>query len=83
MQCSQTLKLRLPSCVKLHGAGAGGSNSNTTTFTWDVNRSIPQVMDDGEAQYTYGLRRIAKLEAPSVEGSGTYLWETASVPRWS
>ena len=47
-------------------------NSSTTTFTWDANRSIPQVMDDGDAQYTYGLGRIAKLEAPSVEGSGTY-----------
>ncbi len=49
-------------------------NSNTTTFTWDVNRSIPQVMDDEDAQYTYGLGRIAKLEAPSIEGSGTYLY---------
>ena len=87
-QCSQTPKFRLPSCVKLHGAGAGWTNnytgdglrdsrtfnSGTTTFTWDVNRSIPQVLDDGNAQYTFGPGRIAKLEARSVGGSGTYLY---------
>ena len=32
----------------------------TTTFTWDVNRSIPQVVDDETYQYVYGIGRIAQ-----------------------
>jgi RHS repeat-associated protein len=32
----------------------------TTYFTWDVNRSIPQVVDDETYQYVYGLGRIAQ-----------------------
>jgi RHS repeat-associated protein len=38
-------------------------NSNTTTFTWDVNRSIPQVLDDEDLRYVYGLGRIAQVGA--------------------
>jgi RHS repeat-associated protein len=38
-------------------------DSNTTTFTWDVNRSIPQVLDDETYQYLYGLGRIAQVGA--------------------
>ena len=33
-------------------ATTGGT---TTTYTWDVNRSLPQVLDDGTSQYVYGL----------------------------
>jgi RHS repeat-associated protein len=38
-------------------------NSNTTTFTWDVNTSIPQVLDDEDFRYVYGLGRIAQVGA--------------------
>jgi hypothetical protein len=38
-------------------------NSNTTTFTWDVNRSIPQVLDDEDFRYVYGIGRIAQVGA--------------------
>jgi RHS repeat-associated protein len=33
----------------------------TTYFTWDVNWSIPQVVDDETYQYVYGLGRIAQV----------------------
>jgi RHS repeat-associated protein len=36
-------------------------DSSTTTFTWDVSRSIPQVVDDETYQYVYGLGRIAQV----------------------
>jgi RHS repeat-associated protein len=39
------------------------ANSNTTTFTWDVNRSIPQVLDDEDLRYVYGIGRIAQAGA--------------------
>jgi YD repeat-containing protein len=45
------------------------TNSVTTTFTWDVNRSIPQVLDDDTFQYIYGLGRIAQ-----VDGGDTYYY---------
>jgi RHS repeat-associated protein len=38
-------------------------DSTTTTFTWDVNRPIPQVLDDGTYQYLYGVGRIAQVGA--------------------
>ncbi len=37
-------------------------DSNTTTFTWDVNASVPQVLDDGDFRYVYGLGRIAEVD---------------------
>ena len=43
------------------------TGGNTTTFTWDVNRSIAQVLDDGSLKYVYGIGRIAL-----VSGSGTH-----------
>jgi len=41
-------------------------DSTTATFTWDINQSIPQVIDDGTFRYVYGLGRIAR-----VSGAGT------------
>jgi RHS repeat-associated protein len=38
------------------------TQGSTTTFTWDVNGSIPQVVDDGTLKYVYGLGRIAQVE---------------------
>jgi RHS repeat-associated protein len=46
-------------------------NSNTTMFTWDVNRSIPQVLDDEDIRYVYGIGRIAQ-----VDGADTYYYLT-------
>ncbi len=34
----------------------------TTTFTWDAMRSIPQVLDDGDLRYIYGLGRIGQVD---------------------
>jgi RHS repeat-associated protein len=45
-------------------------NSNTTTFTWDVNTSIPQVLDDEDFRYVYGLGRSAQV------GAGTHYYLT-------
>jgi RHS repeat-associated protein len=39
------------------------TGGNTTTFTWDVNRSIPQVLDDEDFRYVYGIGRIAQVGA--------------------
>jgi RHS repeat-associated protein len=39
------------------------TGGNTTTFTWDVNRSIPQVLDDEDLRYVYGIGRIAQVGA--------------------
>jgi hypothetical protein len=36
-------------------------SSSTTYCTWDVNRSIPRVVDDETYQYVYGLGRIAQV----------------------
>jgi RHS repeat-associated protein len=35
-------------------------SSSTVYFTWDANRSIPQVVDDETCQYVYGIGRIAQ-----------------------
>jgi len=45
------------------------TGGNTTTFTWDVNRGIPQVLDDEDLRYVYGIGRIAQ-----VDGAGTYYY---------
>jgi RHS repeat-associated protein len=45
------------------------TGGNTTTFTWDVNRSIPQVLDDEDLRYVYGIGRIAQ-----VSGSSTHYY---------
>ena len=42
---------------------------NTTTFTWEVARSIPQVLDDETFRYVYGLGRIAQ-----VSGTATHYY---------
>jgi RHS repeat-associated protein len=47
------------------------TGGNTTTFTWDVNRSIPQVLDDEDLRYVYGVGRIAQ-----VDGADTYYYLT-------
>jgi RHS repeat-associated protein len=39
------------------------TGGNTTTFTWDVNRSIPQVLDDEDFRYVYGIGRISQVGA--------------------
>jgi hypothetical protein len=36
--------------------------SNTTTYSWDVASSVPQVLDDGDFRYVYGLGRIAEVD---------------------
>ena len=41
----------------------GGS---TTTFTWDIARSIPQLLDDGDLRYIYGLGRISQIDDSEV-----------------
>ena len=38
-------------------------SASTTSFTWDVNTSIPQVLDDEDLRYVYGLGRIAQVGA--------------------
>ena len=48
-----------------------GERSVTTTFTWDVARSIPQVIDDGNLMYVYGIGRI--LQAGSIGLTRYYL----------
>ncbi len=40
--------------------------SSTTTFTWDVAQGIPQVLDDGDLRYIYGLGRIAQVDDSEV-----------------
>jgi RHS repeat-associated protein len=42
------------------------TGGNTTTFTWDVNRSIPQVLDDEDFRYVYGIGLVSQ-----ISGSGT------------
>jgi RHS repeat-associated protein len=32
----------------------------TTTFTWDINAGLPVVLDDGGAQYVYGLGLVSQ-----------------------
>jgi YD repeat-containing protein len=51
------------------------TGGNTTTFTWDINRSSAQVLDDGSFNYIYGIDRIAQ-----VSGSTT---TTTSRTRWA
>jgi len=41
-------------------------NSNTTTFTWDMNRSVAQVLDDEDFRYVYGAGRIAQVSGSSA-----------------
>jgi RHS repeat-associated protein len=36
-------------------------NSNTTTFTWDIAAGIPQVLDDEDFRYVYGLGRVSEV----------------------
>jgi hypothetical protein len=45
------------------------TGGNTTTFTWDVNRSIPQVLDDEDLRYVYGIGCISQ-----VSGSATHYY---------
>jgi RHS repeat-associated protein len=33
----------------------------TVTFTWDIGRSVPQIIDDGSLAYVYGLGRISQV----------------------
>jgi RHS repeat-associated protein len=33
---------------------------NTTTYTWDIAAGIPQVLDDEDFRYVYGLGRISQ-----------------------
>jgi RHS repeat-associated protein len=37
------------------------TQGSTTTFTWDVNRGVPQVIDDGTFKYVYGLGRLCEI----------------------
>ena len=37
------------------------TGEDTVTFTWDVARSIPQVIDDGSLAYVYGLGRVSQI----------------------
>ena len=38
----------------------------TTTFTWDVARSIAQVLDDGDLMYVHGLGRVSQVDSSDV-----------------
>ena len=40
----------------------GHYSTTTTVFIWDVNASVPQVLDDGGFRYVYGLGRIAEVD---------------------
>ena len=42
-------------------------SANTTTFTWDVNTSIPQVLDDEDFRYVYGLGLISMTDSSGVQ----------------
>ena len=44
------------------------TGGNTTTFTWDINAGLPEVLDDG-SQYVYGARLISQ-----VAGANTYYY---------
>ncbi len=48
-----------------NSATTGG---NTTTFTWDINAGLPEVLDDG-SQYVYGAGLISQ-----VVGANTYYY---------
>ena len=40
----------------------GHYSTTTTVFIWDVNASVPQVLDDGDFRYVYGPGRIAEVD---------------------
>jgi RHS repeat-associated protein len=53
-------------------------DSSTTTFTWDINWSIPQVLDDETYDYLYGVGRISQVGSSATQyyltdGLGTTL----------
>ena len=39
----------------------------TTDYVWDVNRSLPVVLQDGTNTYVYGLDLIAAIDSSGVE----------------
>jgi RHS repeat-associated protein len=51
-----------------HSLTTGG---NTKVFTWDVVAGVPQVLDDQNFKYAYGLRRISQ----SSSGSQFYSYD--------
>ena len=44
------------------------TGSTTTSYTWDLNRSLPTVLDDG-SQYVYGDGLVSQ-----VSGASTYYY---------
>ena len=44
----------------------------TTDYAWDVNRSLPVVLDDGTNQYVYGLDLISATDASDDQTYFTY-----------
>ncbi len=47
----------------LQGIRCGNTvGGNTTTYTWDVNSSLPVVLQDGSRTYVYGLGLISQTD---------------------
>ena len=44
----------------------------TTDYVWDVNRSLPVILDDGSNRYVYGLDLIASIDSSDDETYYTY-----------
>lgn len=49
-------------------------NGTMTSYTWDVNRRVPEILQDGTNTYVYGLGRISSTDA---NGSQTYFLSDA------
>jgi RHS repeat-associated protein len=42
-------------------------NGNTTTYTLDINTSLPEVLNDGQYTYLYGMDNIAQVNAGGTQ----------------
>jgi RHS repeat-associated protein len=42
-------------------------NGNTTTYVLDINSSLPEVLNDGQSTYIYGLDNIAQVNAGGTQ----------------
>lgn len=54
------------------------TGGTTTSYVWDVARKTPQILDDGTAQYVYGMGRVERVTASAThyyltDGSGSTL----------
>lgn len=49
------------------------SGIETNSFIWDMNASIPLLLDDGENEYIYGIHRTPLAQINKSTGEVTYL----------